>query len=46
MEKETLRKAYEFKKKQIGEKGVWDKVRGELKDWYDFNITNRPKPSK
>ena len=46
MEKETLKKAYEFKKKKTDEKGTWDKVKGEFKDWYDFNFATRPKPSK
>ena len=46
MEKNSLKKAYEFKKKPQNEKGVWDKVKEDAKDWYDFNFKTRPKPIK
>jgi hypothetical protein len=46
MEKNSLKKAYEFKKKPKNEEGVWDKVKGGFKEWYDWNMKERPKPIK
>lgn len=46
MEKQTLKKAYEFKKKPESEKGFLEKAKEEFKDWYNFNVIQRPKPIK